>query len=83
MAPYPQACIKLEAIDADGTPDSCAPALLVAGLMLAALILKSLSALRSVYGQLLIVKLVGFALLMGLAALNKRYSVLTSFYSPD
>jgi len=52
---------------------SIVPVLVVAGLVLAALILKDLSALRTTYGQLLLVKFTGFALLMGLAALNKWY----------
>jgi copper resistance protein D len=47
------------------------PLLLFAGLVLAAMILKAPAALRTTYGQLLIVKLLGFASLMGLAALNK------------
>jgi len=47
------------------------PALFVAGLALATVLLGSFSALRSAYGQLLILKVVGFALLMGLASLNK------------
>jgi copper resistance protein D len=47
------------------------PALLLAGLTLAAVLLGTFSALRTAYGQLLIAKLVGFALLMGLASLNK------------
>ena len=47
------------------------PVLLVAGLALAALLLPDLAALQTTYGRLLIAKLAGFALLMGLAALNK------------
>jgi copper resistance protein D len=47
------------------------PALLVAGVALAAVLLGDFAGLRTAYGQLLIVKFVGFALLMGLAALNK------------
>jgi copper resistance protein D len=47
------------------------PALLVAGVALTAVLLGDLSGLRTAYGQLLIVKVVGFALLMGLASLNK------------
>jgi putative copper resistance protein D len=47
------------------------PALFIAGLALAAVLLGGFAALRTPYGQLLIVKVVGFALLMGLACLNK------------
>jgi putative copper resistance protein D len=47
------------------------PAILVVGLAMAALLLPSLSALSEPYGKLLIAKVVGFALLMGLAAANK------------
>lgn len=47
------------------------PALLVAGVALAAVLLGDFAGLRTAYGQLLIVKVVGFALLMGLASLNK------------
>jgi putative copper resistance protein D len=47
------------------------PLLLLAGLVLGAVILKSLANLWTTYGQLLLAKLLGFALLMGLAALNK------------
>jgi copper resistance protein D len=47
------------------------PVLLIAGLLLAAFLLKSLAGLRTTYGQLLLVKLVAFAALMGLGALNK------------
>ncbi len=47
------------------------PVLLVAGVALAALLLPDIAALRTTYGRLLIAKLAGFALLMGLAALNK------------
>jgi copper resistance protein D len=47
------------------------PGLLVAGLVLAGLILPSLAALGTAYGQLLILKLLGFSLLLGLASLNK------------
>lgn len=47
------------------------PALFVAGLALAAILLGSFAKLLTPYGQLLIVKVVGFALLLGLASLNK------------
>jgi putative copper export protein len=47
------------------------PAILVVGLAMAALLLPRLSALSEPYGKLLIAKVVGFALLMGLAAANK------------
>src|SRR5262249_44971461 len=47
------------------------PLLFVAGLVLAVFIVKSFSALRTTYGVLLLAKVSGFALLMGLAALNK------------
>jgi putative copper export protein len=48
------------------------PVILVAGGGLAALLVPDLSAFRQPYGELLLVKVVFFALLMGLAALNKR-----------
>lgn len=47
------------------------PALFVAGLALAAVLLGGFAGLKTPYGQLLIVKVVGFALLIGLACLNK------------
>jgi copper resistance protein D len=47
------------------------PAVLIAGVLLAAFLLKSLANLSTTYGQLLLVKLAAFAVLMGLAALNK------------
>ena len=47
------------------------PVILVAGTAMAVLLLPNLSALREPYGELLIAKVVGFALLMGLAAANK------------
>jgi putative copper resistance protein D len=47
------------------------PVLFIAGLVLAIFILQTLAALRTTYGQLLIVKVAGFAVLMGFAALNK------------
>lgn len=60
------------AIDAFSTTATwIVPALFVAGLALAAVLLGSFAALRSAYGQMLILKVVGFALLMGLASLNK------------
>jgi len=45
--------------------------ILLAGIAMAAIWLPSVAALREPYGQLLIAKMVGFALLMGLAAVNK------------
>ena len=47
------------------------PVILVAGTAMAALLLPNLSALGATYGELLIAKVVGFAVLMGLAATNK------------
>ncbi len=47
------------------------PGILLAGLALAALLVGNLSVLRQPYGELLLAKLGGFALLMGLASLNK------------
>ncbi len=47
------------------------PTLFVAGLALSAILLGSFSGLRTAYGALLIAKVGGFALLMGLASLNK------------
>jgi copper resistance protein D len=47
------------------------PALFIAGLALAVQLLGNLAALRTAYGQLLIAKVLGFALLLGLASLNK------------
>jgi putative copper export protein len=47
------------------------PVILLAGLVMAVLLLPSLSALSEPYGELLIAKVLGFALLMGLAAANK------------
>lgn len=47
------------------------PGILLAGLALAIVLLPNLAALKQAYGQLLIAKLGVFALLMGLAALNK------------
>jgi len=47
------------------------PGLFVAGVVLAIVLVKHLSGLATAYGQMLIVKLAGFALLMLLAALNK------------
>ena len=47
------------------------PALFLAGLALATVLLGSFTALRTPYGQMLILKVVGFALLIGLASLNK------------
>jgi putative copper resistance protein D len=47
------------------------PGLFIAGLALAVLILPNLAALGTAYGQLLILKVIGFSLLLGLASLNK------------
>src|SRR5260370_35969996 len=47
------------------------PVILLAGIVMAVLLLPNLSALNEPYGKLLIAKVVGFALLMGLAAANK------------
>ncbi len=48
------------------------PGILLAGAAMAFLLVPSVSALTEPYGELLIAKVVGFALLMGLAAANKR-----------
>ncbi|HEX8782225.1 MAG TPA: CopD family protein [Steroidobacteraceae bacterium] len=47
------------------------PGLLLAGLVLATLLLPNLAALRTPYGALLIAKVIGFSLIMPLAALNR------------
>jgi putative copper export protein len=47
------------------------PGLLLAGVVLATLLLPNLAALRKPYGELLIVKVLGFSVLMLLAALNR------------
>ncbi len=47
------------------------PGLLLAGLILATVLLPNVAALRTPYGRLLIVKVLGFSALMPLAALNK------------
>jgi putative copper resistance protein D len=47
------------------------PGILLAGLALAIVLLPNLTALRQPYGELLLAKLAVFAVLMGLAALNK------------
>jgi len=47
------------------------PGVLIAGLVMAVVLLPSLAALRTAYGQLLIGKAIGFSALMVLAALNK------------
>jgi putative copper export protein len=44
---------------------------LLAGIAMAVLMLPNVSALSEPYGELLIAKVVGFAVLMGLAAANK------------
>jgi putative copper resistance protein D len=47
------------------------PALLLAGIVLAVVLLPSVAALRQPYGELLIAKVLGFCALMPLAALNR------------
>jgi copper resistance protein D len=47
------------------------PVILVAGVVMAVLLLPNLAALSEPYGKLLIAKVAGFAVLMGLAAANK------------
>jgi copper resistance protein D len=47
------------------------PVILLAGIVMAVLLLPNVSALSEPYGELLIAKVVGFAVLMGLAAANK------------
>ena len=47
------------------------PLILIAGVTLACVLVPSLAELRQPYGELLLAKLAGFALLMGLAALNR------------
>jgi copper resistance protein D len=47
------------------------PVILLAGVAMAVLLLPNLQALSEPYGELLIAKVVGFAVLMGLAAANK------------
>jgi putative copper export protein len=47
------------------------PVILLAGIVMAVLLLPNTSALGQPYGELLIAKVVGFAVLMGLAAANK------------
>jgi putative copper resistance protein D len=47
------------------------PVILLAGIAMAVLLLPNISALGEPYGKLLIAKVVGFAVLMGLAAANK------------
>src|SRR6266481_6109970 len=47
------------------------PVVFLAGIVMAVLLLPNLQALSEPYGELLIAKVVGFALLMGLAAANK------------
>jgi copper resistance protein D len=47
------------------------PVILFAGIVMAVLLLPNVSALSEPYGELLIAKVVGFAVLMGLAAANK------------
>ena len=60
------------AVDAFSTAATwIVPALFIAGVALATILLGSFAGLRTPYGQSLILKFVGFALLMGLASLNK------------
>jgi copper resistance protein D len=47
------------------------PVILLAGIVIAVLLLPNVSALNEPYGRLLIAKVVGFAVLMGFAAANK------------
>jgi putative copper resistance protein D len=47
------------------------PVILLAGMVMALLLLPNVAALGQPYGELLIAKIVGFAVLMGLAAANK------------
>jgi putative copper export protein len=47
------------------------PVILLAGAAMAALLLPNVAALRAPYGRLLIIKIIGFGLLMGLAAANR------------
>jgi len=47
------------------------PGLLIAGLLLATVLLPNVAALRTPYGRLLIVKVIGFSTLMVFAAWNK------------
>jgi copper resistance protein D len=47
------------------------PVILLAGIVMAVLLLPNMSALGQPYGELLIAKIAGFAVLMGLAAANK------------
>ena len=60
------------AVDAFSTAATwIVPALFIAGVALATILLGSFAGLRTPYGQSLILKIAGFALLMGLASLNK------------
>jgi putative copper resistance protein D len=47
------------------------PVILLAGVAMAALLIPNVAALREPYGRLLIAKVIGFALLMGIAAANR------------
>jgi putative copper export protein len=47
------------------------PLILLAGIALSALLLPSLAAFKQPYGQLLLAKLAGFAVLLAMASLNK------------
>jgi putative copper resistance protein D len=47
------------------------PGILLAGIVMAVLLLPNLRALSEPYGELLIAKVIGFAVLMGFAAANK------------
>lgn len=64
-----RACELIEAFT--GVATWLVPVILLAGVTMAVVLLPSLSGLRQPYGELLIAKVVGFAMLMGLAAANK------------
>jgi putative copper resistance protein D len=49
------------------------PLILLAGIALSALLLPSLAAFKQPYGQLLLAKLAGFAVLLAMASLNKYH----------
>jgi putative copper resistance protein D len=60
---------SIEAFSAAAT--RIVPALFIAGLAIAVVLLGGFAGLQTAYGELLIAKVVGFALLLGLACLNK------------
>jgi len=64
-----RACDIIELFTAVAT--RLVPVILLTGIVMAVLLLPSVSALSEPYGELLIAKVVGFAVLMGLAAANK------------